>query len=66
MEISGLLRMHIRLDAGDKGLADLRNQFSAPLTVLTCAAGMVPLIASVNLASLALARIDPNVALRYE
>ncbi len=54
VEIRSLLRMRVRLDAGDKGLASLRHQFSAPLTVLMCAAGFVLLIASVNLASLAL------------
>jgi predicted permease len=57
VEKRGLLQMRVRLDAGDKGLASLRHQFSAPLTVLMCAAGLVLLIASVNLASLALARI---------
>ena len=57
VEIRSLKRMRIRLNAGDKGLADLRNRFSAPLTVLMCAAGLVLLIACVNLASLALARV---------
>jgi len=57
VEIRSLLATRIRLDAGDKGLASLRRQFSAPLTVLMCAAGLVLLIACVNLASLALARV---------
>ncbi len=57
VEIRSLLAMRIRLDAGDRGLASLRHQFSAPLTVLMCAAGLVLLIACVNLASLALARV---------
>jgi predicted permease len=52
-----LLQSRIHLLAGEKGLGVLRERFSAPLTVLMCAAGMVLLIASVNLASLALARV---------
>jgi len=57
VEIHSLPRMRIGLDAGDKGLANLRHQFAAPLTVLMCAAGLVLLTASVNLTSLALARV---------
>lgn len=56
-EIRSLLSMRVQLDVGDKGLARLRHQFSTPLTVLMCAAGFVLLIAAVNLAALALARV---------
>jgi predicted permease len=52
-----MLNARVRMDAGDKGLGDLRHRFAAPLTVLMCAAGLVLLIACVNLASLALARV---------
>lgn len=52
-----MLNARVRLDAGDKGLGDLRHRFAAPLTVLMCAAGLVLLIACVNLASLSLARV---------
>lgn len=57
VEIRTMLQSKVRLDAGDKGMGDLRSRFSEPLTVLMCAAGLVLLIASVNLASLALARV---------
>jgi predicted permease len=56
-EIKVLLHSRVRLNAGDKGLGDLRRQFTAPLVVLMCAAGLVLLIACLNLASLSLARI---------
>ena len=56
-EIKVLLHSRVRLNAGDKGLGDLRRQFTAPLLVLMCAAGLVLLIACLNLASLSLARI---------
>jgi predicted permease len=57
VEIRIMLQSKVRLDAGDKGMGNLRRQFSEPLTVLMGAAGLVLLIASVNLASLALARV---------
>jgi predicted permease len=52
-----LLQSRLHLDAGEKGLGDLRRRFTDPLIVLMSAAGLVLLIASVNLASLALARV---------
>ena len=57
IEIRNLLQSKVRLDAGARGIGDLRHHFAEPLTVLMCAAGLVLLIASVNLASLALARV---------
>jgi predicted permease len=57
VQIKTLLHSRVRLDAGDKGLGDLRRRFAAPLMVLMCAAGMVLLIACLNLASLSLARV---------
>ncbi len=52
-----MLQSRVRLEAGDKGLGNLRQNFGSPLIVLMSAAVMVLLIACVNLASLALARI---------
>ncbi len=57
LAIKQLLQSKVRLDSGDKGLGNLREEFSEPLLALMCAAGLVLLIASVNLASLALARV---------
>lgn len=51
-----LLQSKVRLDAGSKGLGDLRKQFATPLIVLMSAVGMVLLIACANITSLALAR----------
>lgn len=53
-----LLRTKVRLDPGAKGLGSLRDRFAEPLLVLMWAVALVLLIASVNLASLALARIN--------
>lgn len=57
LEVRDLLQSKVQLDSGEKGLGDLRKEFSEPLLALMCAAGLVLLIASVNLASLALARV---------
>jgi predicted permease len=57
VQIKTLLHSRVRLNAGDKGLGDLRERFAAPLMVLMCAAGVVLLIACLNLASLSLARV---------
>jgi len=57
VQIKTLLHSTVRLNAGDKGLGDLRQRFAAPLMVLMCAAGVVFLIACLNLASLSLARV---------
>ena len=58
VQVRTLLQARVRLDAGEKGLGNLRESFAAPLTVLMCAAATVLLIACVNLASLALARVQ--------
>lgn len=57
VQIKTLLHSTVRLNSGDKGLGDLRRRFAAPLMVLMCAAGVVLLIACLNLASLSLARV---------
>lgn len=57
VEIKSLAGSRVRLDAGEKGLSDLRQRFTAPLLVLMAAAAAVLLIACLNLASLSLARV---------
>jgi predicted permease len=51
-----ILREHIELLPGERGLSDLREALSQPLTVLMATVAVVLLIACANLASLLLAR----------
>ena len=52
----GIDQLGLRLDPGDRGFDDLRGQFANPSYLLLALAGLVLLLACVNLANLLLAR----------
>ena len=55
-ERSWFVGLHLKVERGEKGASILRKQFSKPLYVLLAIAGLVLLVACVNLATLMLSR----------
>jgi predicted permease len=56
LELSNFFSLQLKVESGEKGGSYMRGRFAKPLYVLLTIAGMVLLIACVNLASLMLAR----------
>ncbi len=56
LELSDFFSLQLKVESGEKGGSFLRARFAKPLYILLAIAGMVLLIACVNLASLMLAR----------
>jgi predicted permease len=55
-EAKGMDQFHLKLERGDRGLDYLKGEFAKPSYVLLALAGLVLLLACVNLANLLLAR----------
>jgi predicted permease len=55
-EAKGMDQLHLKLEPGDRGLDYLNGEFAEPSYVLLALAGLVLLLACVNLANLLLAR----------
>jgi predicted permease len=55
-EAKGMDQFHLKLESGDRGLDYLKGEFAKPSYVLIALAGLVLLLACVNLANLLLAR----------